>query len=621
MSISEKSKVNKKLRYAEYYDMQEIMDKLYSDSQQGKKFTNLMSLILTRENILLAYRNIKKNAGSHTIGTDGKTIKDIENREPDWLVEKVRNKLKFYKPSPVRRVEIPKPNGKLRPLGIPTIMDRLIQQCILQILEPICEAKFFERNNGFRPNRSAEQAIAQCYKMVQRQGLHYVVDIDIKGFFDNVNHHKLKKQLWNIGIQDKKLICIIQEMLKAPIVMPNGDIMYPDKGTPQGGILSPLLANVVLNEFDWWTASQWELFPTEHQYAEYVNSNGSIDQGAKYQSLKRYSNLKEMYIVRYADDFKIFCRNFNDAKKVFMASKLWLKDRLKLDINEEKSKVINLKKQYSEFLGFKIRATKKGKKYVIKSHMKDKAIKTECEKLKKIIKEIRCPKDGIGEYKTIQKYNSTVLGIHNYYQVTTHISADCNKIAFIINRVLRKTLGKRLKKEGSPEGFIKEKYGKSKQLRYVHETAIIPIGYIQTKQPRYKNRKINKYTPEGRAIMYEPLQLNMSILLKMMRTVEANRSIEYSDNRISRYCAQRGKCAITGKVMEYESIHCHHIKPRHLGGTDEYNNLIIIDKNIHILIHATNAETIRKYMELLKCDGKQLEKVNKMRTLAGNNAI
>ena len=143
MSISEKSKISKKLRYAEYYDMQETMDKLYSDSQRGIKFTNLMELILTRENILLAYRSIKKNTGSHTIGIDGKTIKDIENREPDWLVEKVRNKLKFYKPSPVRRVEIPKPNGKLRPLGIPTIMDRLIQQCILQILEPICEAKFF----------------------------------------------------------------------------------------------------------------------------------------------------------------------------------------------------------------------------------------------------------------------------------------------------------------------------------------------------------------------------------------------------------------------------------------------------------------------------------------------
>ena len=321
-----------------------------------------------------------------------------------------------------------------------------------------------------------------------------------------------------------------------------------------------------------------------------------------------------MYIVRYADDFKIFCRNFNDAKKVFTASKLWLKDRLKLDINEEKSKVINLKKQYSEFLGFKIRATLKGNKYVIKSHMKDKAIKTECEKLKKIIKEIRCPKNGIEEYKMIQKYNSTVLGIHNYYQVATHISADCN-------RVLRKTLGKRVKKEGSPEGFIKTKYGKSKQLRYIHETAIIPIGYIQTKNPRYKNRKVNKYTVEGRALMYDPLQLNMSIVFKMMRTIEVNRSIEYSDNRISKYCAQRGKCAVTGKVMEYENIHCHHIKPKYLGGTDEYSNLIIIDKDIHILIHATRAETIKKYVELLKCDGKQLEKINNMRILAGNNAI
>ena len=256
----------KKLRYNEYYDLQPILDKLYQDSQNGKIFTNLLEIVGSEENIRLAYRNIKKNTGRKTAGTDKKTIKDIEKMSVEKYVSVIQQKLIYYKPKPVRRIEIPKPNGKTRPLGIPTIIDRLVQQCILQVLEPICEAKFFERSNGFRPNRSAEQALAQCYKMIQLQNLHYVVDVDIKGFFDNVNHTKLVKQMWNLGIRDKKLLCIIKEMLKAPIIMPNGEKIFPTKGTPQGGILSPLLSNIVLNELDWWITSQWENMPTRYEY-------------------------------------------------------------------------------------------------------------------------------------------------------------------------------------------------------------------------------------------------------------------------------------------------------------------------------------------------------------------
>lgn len=173
-----------KLRYSEYYDLQDCFDNLYVKSKQGDVFTNLMEIISSEENIRLAYRNIKRNYGSHTSGVDKLSIKDIERLSAEKLVEIIQRKFKFYKPKAVRRVEIPKPNGKTRPLGIPTIVDRLVQQCILQVLEPICEAKFHERSNGFRPNRSAEHAMAQCYKMIQVQNLHFVADVDIKGFFD-----------------------------------------------------------------------------------------------------------------------------------------------------------------------------------------------------------------------------------------------------------------------------------------------------------------------------------------------------------------------------------------------------------------------------------------------------
>ena len=420
---------NAKLRHSEYYDTQNCFDELYAKSKQGDVFTNLIEIISSEENIRLAYRNIKRNSGSHTSGVDRLSIKDIEKLSTEKLVEIIQRKLKFYKPKAVRRVEIPKPNGKTRPLGIPTIVDRLVQQCVLQVLEPICEAKFHERSNGFRPNRSAEHALAQCYKMIQRQDLHFVVDVDIKGFFDKVNHSKLIRQMWTLGIRDKQLICIIKAMWKAPIVLPNGDVQYPTKGTAQGGVISPLLANIVLNELDWWISSQWENMPTHKAYSTFYAENGSKNKSTVYRALKK-SRLKEMYIVRYADDFKIFCRKRSDADKVFIAVKQWLKDRLSLEISEEKSKVVNLKRHYSEFLGFKLKAVRKGGKFVVRSHMSDKAVKCETEKLKEQVRAIEHHKNTENEIKQIYQYNSIVFGIHNYYRYATDISLDCAAIQF-----------------------------------------------------------------------------------------------------------------------------------------------------------------------------------------------
>ena len=252
------------LRNNEYYSMQDVFDKLYEQSKNGKKFTKLVELIRDENNIILAYRSIKKNKGSVTPGTDGLNINYIEEMGLDNYIKHIQGKLDNYFPKSVRRVEIPKPNGKTRPLGIPCIDDRIIQQCIKQILEPICEARFHNHSYGFRPNRSTTHAIARSNFLMWNSNLHYVVDIDIKGFFDNVNHSKLKKQMWNLGIQDKNLICIIGKILKSEI---EGEGI-PNKGTPQGGIISPLLSNIVLNELDWWISNQSQIrrerlyFPT-----------------------------------------------------------------------------------------------------------------------------------------------------------------------------------------------------------------------------------------------------------------------------------------------------------------------------------------------------------------------
>lgn len=623
---TKKARKTNALRHREYYNLTDTFDNLYKESKEDKIFKDLISIIQSRENILLAYRNIKRNTGSRTAGVDKLTIADIENLSADEVVDKVRNKLTWYKPKAVRRVEIPKRDGKsTRPLGIPAIWDRLVQQCILQVLEPICEAKFHERSNGFRPNRSAEHAIAQSMKMMQQQNLHFVVDIDIKGFFDNVNHSKLIKQIWTLGIQDKKLICIIKEMLKAPIVLQGGEKIYPTKGTPQGGILSPLLSNIVLNELDWWIASQWENYPTDFLYSTY-SSVRNRGKGNMYRALRKTTSLKEMYIVRYADDFKIFCRYRSDANKTFIAVQKWLKERLKLDISQEKSKVVNLRKNYSYFLGFKLKIINRGKRQIVQSHVSEDAVKKITHNLKEQIKKIQHPKDEREEYKYILHYNSIILGVHNYYHFATRVCDDFNNVRRYIERTFYNRLKSRISKKPKGEvlnigGEVFTHYMQSAQMRYVGTSAILPIGYIRTKNALSKRRQINSYTKEGREYIHKNLSINMNILYKLMRTPVLNRSIEYADNRISLYSAQYGKCAVTGEELTFNEIHCHHKIPVSQGGTDVYSNLVIVHKDIHKLIHAVDMETINKYLEMLKPTKTMLAKLNRYRKLVGNTTI
>lgn len=528
--------------------MQSIFDELYQKSKSGNKFKNLMQYITSESNIKLAFRNIRNNTGSTTYGTDYINIRDIEQINIDEFVRIIQHKFVNYQPKAVKRVEIPKEGSdKTRPLGIPTIYDRIVQQCILQVMEPICEAKFYEHSYGFRPNRSVEHAISTTQRYMQLCKLQYCVDIDIKGFFDNVNHSKLLKQIWTMGIQDKQLLAIIGKMLKAPIKMPDKSIVYPTKGTPQGGILSPLLSNIVLNELDWWVSSNWENMPTKREYHHHTHKNGTITRTGAIEALKN-SNLKEMRIVRYADDFKIFCRDYSSAVRTFHAVKGWLKERLKLDISPEKSKIVNLRKKYSEFLGFKLKLRKKKNKYTVTSSMSDKAVKKVKRKLIDQIKLIQNPKNNKDRYKMIQNYNSKVIGIHNYYRIATRICRDCRQISFQILAVFKNRMRKNFKsvkfykkrKQKVPNisKAVKIKYGKSNQIRFIDGYAVAPIGYIQNKIPKSKKRSINKYTAEGRAEIHSNLEIDTSTLLKLMNNPVINRSIQYADNRISLYAGQ-----------------------------------------------------------------------------------
>lgn len=596
------------LRNNEYYNFQKVQDMLYAKSKQGVIFTDLLSIITSKENILLAYRNIKKNKGSKTAGTDGKNISALANISPEEIVELVRRKLENFQPMIVKRVEIPKSDGTTRPLGIPTISDRLVQQCILQVMEPICEAKFYKHSYGFRPLKGAKEAIARAYRLAQRSHLHYVVDIDIKGFFDNINHGKLLKQIWSLGIRDKSLLAIISKLLKAKIE----NVGIPTKGTPQGGIISPLLANIVLNEFDYWIASQWENMPTKKVYQGYHAQHNKVTHALK------KTTLKEVYIVRYADDFKLFCRNHNHAKRLFEASKQWLKERLSLEISPSKSKIVNLKKNYSEFLGIKLKVTVKGKtkglkkRWVVKSHICDKAFEKILESLKEHIKNIQKPKGKIDG--AVRSYNNFILGVHNYYSCATNVNVDFSRINYRTLNCFRNRVKSRKRKESDKVSKVIDKlYGKSKQLRFVGENYMIPIGYI-------KHRKVmlsHNYSPyvaiDRMMIHNNQNAVSIESLQYLIENQDSTQSTEYNDNLLSLYVGQQGKCFISGNILDVETMICKHKKPKSLGGSDAYSNLVLLEPNIFQLIYSN---TFDINMLTSYSDTNTIEKINNLRKLA-----
>ena len=617
------------LRHAEYYGMQSTFDNLYQKSKAGEQFPELMNLILGRENILLAYRNIKSNTGSYTAGTDKLVINDIGRLSPEEVVEKVRyfvaGSKHGYRPKPVRRKEIPKPDGTFRPLGIPCIWDRLIQQCIKQILEPICEAKFSHNSYGFRPNRSVEHAISKTYSLLQRSHLHYVLEFDIKGFFDNVNHSKLIKQIWTMGIKDKQLLYVLKQILRAPIKMPDGRIVLPDRGTPQGGIISPLLANVVLNELDQWVDSQWQNNPLIMQKSQTrIIRNKEVWDRSKGYGIARKTNLKEMYIVRYADDFRIFCKNREDAEKTMIAVTNWITQRLKLEVSPEKTRIVNVRKRYSEFLGFKIRMRNKGNKYVVNSHICDKKQKAEREKLVEQAKRIARPRKGISQPSEIGLFDEMVLGIQNYYRIATCISLDCRAIQRAVMTVLTNRLntesGSRLQRSGGTmTESEKERYGSSKMVRYVSgiERPIYPIAYVKYKVALGISPSVCCYTTEGRVKIHKRLEISKNILIELREQKVNNHSIEFTDCRLSLLSAQKGKCGICGEEFETANEVLGWLKlPRSMEGKEQYSNLVLVKMKYKKILGEVDLSGMQDHIKELQLNKKQLTKINDLRNMS-----
>ena len=590
--------------------MQDILDDLYRNANKEQNFKKLVRHIISDSNIKLAYRNLKRNKGSSTPGVNGRDISDIAQKKPKELITYVRNRLKNYIPNKVRREYIEKPDGRKRPLGIPVIEDRLIQQCIKQILEPICESKFHNHSYGFRSNRSTKDAIARCMFLVNRVKMRYTVDIDIKGFFDNVNHSKLLKQLWTMGIKDKNLLQIIKKILRSEV---EGEGI-PKQGTPQGGIISPLLSNVVLNEMDWWISDQWETFETRHNYYSKGNQNAN---------LKRNSNLKQIYLVRYADDFKIFCPDYETAVKTKIAVTKWLKRRLDLEISEKKSKITNLKKNYSKFLGIKFKAVKKNNTYVVKSRVDEERVIRVVDKLKSQIKVIQQETTA----KQVRLLNTIILGLHNYYRVATHVNVDFNYIGFLFNLILKNRLDNRISEKSKKVSETYEKfYGKySYKKKSIAGVTIYPVSGVTTVPPMCYSQSICNYTTKGREKTHQRLKcVSPDIMNYLSKTFLENETMEFNDNKISKYAGQYGSCYISKVPLERDNLIIHRKTPKYKGGTDGYRNLMLITCEVKKLIHARKRKTIEKYLDKIwnkRIDKKSLKRLNILRTEVGNDNI
>jgi group II intron reverse transcriptase/maturase len=266
--------------------------------------------IFSRDNLLAALARVQENRG--VPGIDGMTVEELpDHLRAHWEGIRARLEREMYRPSPVKRVEIPKPGGGKRLLGIPTVLDRLIQQTIAQVLGPLFEPTFSDHSYGFRPGRDAHQAVQAAREHIAA-GCSWVVDIDLERFFDTVNHDRLMARM-KLIVQDKRVLRLVNEYLKAG-VMADGLFIETEEGTPQGSPLSPLLSNIVLTELD------RKLEERGHRF------------------------------VRYADDCNVYVKSERAAQRVMTSLEDFIERRMRLKVNQEKSAIDRATKR--QFLGF-----------------------------------------------------------------------------------------------------------------------------------------------------------------------------------------------------------------------------------------------------------------------------
>jgi RNA-directed DNA polymerase len=380
--------------------------------------SSLLERILARENMLLAMKRVIANKGSH--GVDGMRVDELRTFIIDkWLTIKQKLLEGRYKPSPVRRVEIPKPDGGIRLLGIPTVLDRLIQQAIAQELNKIYDPTFSESSYGFRPKKSAKQAITKAKEYIN-QGYKWVVDMDLEKFFDKVNHDILMERL-SRKIKDRRVLKLIRAYLESGAMI-NGTKISSEEGTPQGGPLSPLLANILLDEVD------KELEERGHRFC------------------------------RFADDCNIYVKSEKAGKRVMESIREIIEHRLKLKVNENKSAVDLVSKR--KFLGFSFYFGRDGAN--IRIH--EKSYKRFMNK----VRDITNRNKGMSIDFRIRKLNEYTVGWVNYFAIAK-ASSKIIKLESWIRRRLRACIWKQWKKvKTKGQNLMKLGIGKYKAWEFAN---------------------------------------------------------------------------------------------------------------------------------------------------------
>ena len=408
----------------------DMQRKLYrwSNEDPDKVFADLFNLVCDRRVLAEAWRRLARNSGSRTPGTDGMTRRTVEQRPGgaaeflDEIREALRNGT--YRPQPVRQRLIPKPGktGKFRPLGIPTLIDRLVQMALKLVLEPIFEADFYPTSYGFRPGRSTHDALERLTRFLHptKRGpsvYAHVIEGDIKGCFDAIDHHVMMERVRK-RIGDRKVLRLILAFLKSG-VMVEGSVRHPITGSPQGGIISPMLSNIYLAAIDerygWWTGRPRE--PSINPAARRVRDH------------KRGRPV--FYMVRYADDFVVLVdgtREQAEAEKRALAE--FLKMELRMELSIEKTKITDVKEGF-DFLGYRVAQTKArntgrrvGNLFIPKGKLNDLRYKI------KVM--VRRTPTGSTLATLIKKLNPILLGWRNYYRYATGAYREFNRLDFWI---------------------------------------------------------------------------------------------------------------------------------------------------------------------------------------------